>query len=48
MKLFKYSIIILVIIAVKMLYAEQNTRNSTRKFFKYIISDGVQDFAMEN
>lgn len=48
----KYSIVILINIAIKIIYAtayiESNTRNSTKKIFKYIISDGVQDFAIEN
>lgn len=46
----KYAVVMLIIIAIKIAYAypEQNARNSTKKFFKYIISDGVQDFAIEN
>lgn len=48
----KYLIVILVNIAIKITYAsayaESHARNSTTKLFKYIISDGVQDFAIEN
>lgn len=48
---FKYSIAIFItIITIKILcaYAEPSARNSTRKIFKFIISDGVQDFAIED
>lgn len=49
---FKSSIVILIAMAIKIIYAsayaQPNARNSTTKMFKYIISDGVQDFAVEN
>lgn len=50
MNLFNLSIVILTIIAIHIIYAnaEPNARNSTKKAFKYIISDGVQDFAFED
>lgn len=48
----KCSIAILIAMAITIIYAsahaEPNARNSTTKIFKYIISDGVQDFAVEN
>lgn len=45
----KYIItVIVIIIVIKIVYAEMNKRNSTTTLFKYIISDGVQDFAIES
>lgn len=46
----KYSIAIWIVMAITIMYAyaEPNARNSTAKVFKYILSDGVQDFAVES
>lgn len=50
----KFSLAFVLIIAINVMYAaaaayaQPNGRNSTRQIFKYIISDGIQDFAVES